>query len=553
MLPLKKSITALNGSFLYNVSADLDAITVNTPSDGVFGRKNMLNLSTTDKLSDMIDKIVTHLEDITITQSLDNITLEIETYQARSSMTGNIVNVINSFRPGTKLTEPIYYDNGGVLSALVTFANNATISYDRELVNTSKKVDEISPDLPLDNIGSTDYLNIVSDTNTGDNKLYKIEVEVGGVASSIFNLTPGPSIFSYQLKHVNTSNITRLTNTVSFSIDNPLTPGINTTGISGITTVLSASALSGIPNAESLGVSFQAINCVRSYYNKDRVATIYGNLINDQNLNISFIPVAVPPPPHPQLGLPSFGGATNTDYVFNEIINILPGKFADGNNIGLSAKVYNSIGTEASSNLLVVGGKSVIINTTTTTESTNRVTSGVSLTPAVGTYGQVFNSVANLTATRELILYNNHYQYIEKDFSNYLLPGPDYSNLLPDPIVYQGTPQNVRWVTFKKTINQNFIRVNFTIETDFPSDLVSSNNVFIDNLIIMLTVENQTIWFDVNKSLIESDGCLDIVNSDKFNKVCICADNRNPVQGNIFVRIGIIRSSNVRIKNVVFN
>lgn len=190
MEPLKKSSTALDGSNLIGVTADLDAITVNLPTDGIFGRTNKLNLLTTDKLSDMIDKIATHLEDITTdVPILSEIPLTMSLYQANSAMDGQTRYVFNAatLQPATDLTDPIYYDNGGVLTAVVRYANNTVVNYSRNLVNTSVIANAIAPDPPPDNIDTTDYLDIISDEPSP--KLYKLQVIIGGV-SSLFPLKP---------------------------------------------------------------------------------------------------------------------------------------------------------------------------------------------------------------------------------------------------------------------------------------------------------------------------------------------------------------------------
>lgn len=539
MEPIKKSINELDGSKLINVTADIDSITVNLPTDGIFGRTNKLNLLTTDKLSDMIDKIATHLEDITTdVPVLNEILLTMPLYQARSSMDGLIRNVINSTMPATDVIESLYYDNGGILTAVVKYANNSSVNYTRNLVNTSVIANAIAPDPPFNNVDVSSYLDILSDEPSP--KLYKLSLVIGG-ASSLFGLNAGPSQFSYKLRHINTASISSETNEVIFSVDNPLFPGV----IGNIISAPLFKYISGIPVCNSFTVQFQAINCVRAYYNKDYVARLFSNFINTVDLSISFTPVTVPPSSsHPQNGLPSSGGATNTNFTFTEVINVLSNKFVEGNNIGMNVLVQNSIGATAQTSLLVAGGKTIIIDTIT--DESNRVDSGVGLFPVVGTFGNPFDSNENLNSNFELVLFENFYQYIERDFSNLLIPGPDYSNLASDI-------DDMRWVTFAQTTTLNFIRIIITLQGE---NIIGVDNVFLQDMKLFVCVENKTPWFDANKSglvpTIEGDGCLDIINSTVLEKRCIIASTTSFINGGkINVRAGIKKNSNIKLKTII--
>lgn len=558
MQALRPSRRDLDGSQLINVTADLDAITVNLPTDGIFGRTNKLNLLATDKISDLIDKIATHIEDITIVPPISDISINISTYQAKSSMYGTVVDVVNNNIPSTNITDPIYYDNGGFLYAVVTYADNSVVEYEKELVNTSQKADQLTPDPPINNIGITDYLDILTDEKSPD--LYKLTLRIGGPFTTLESFNAGPSVFKYQLKHKNSSNVISLTDSVSFRIDNPITPGIIN---NSIISFIPSGTISGIPYTNNLTVSFQAINAVRAYYNKDWVAKITSttSIITDQLLTISFIP-APTVPVHPKFGYPSSGGATNTNYIFTESLNILPNKSYYGTDPGLLAIVQNSRSVQVTESLESINP--VYINTTTRITSpgyidevfvvgeVNRVTSGSGLYPVTGSYGSVFNSNINLSSTSELINFNNTYSYIDEDFTT--IGGPNYTNL-PSDYTDLLTGNEYRWVTFAKNNTQLFSRVVFNINVKEPTNWLG--DVLISNVIIMMRVENQTPWFNVNVSNLqpvnEGDGCLDLVNSSKFVKRCICADPMNPVSGLIVVRFGIQKNSNVDVSGITFN
>jgi hypothetical protein len=541
MEPLRSNVRQLDGSSLTSVVVDVNTITVNVPTDGIFGRINMLNIKTSDNLMDVLDKIVTHIEDLTPVNPLYDISLEMNLYQARSSMDGSLKYVIDSIVPGTNLTDPIYYDNGGILTTIVKYANNSIVNYDRTLVDTSKLANAINPDPPLNNIGITDYIEIISDEPTP--RLYNIKLIVGGSFSSTNLLTPGPSVFSFKLRHKNNANVVRDTNEVSFSVDNPLFPGV----VGNIISAPVFKNISGIPVCNSFTVQFQAINCVRAYYNKDYVARLSASYINPIELTISFIPVVVPPAGfHPVYGLPSSGGATNTNFTFTEIINVLPNKFISGNDVNFTALVQNSKGVSTQGNLLVIGGKSIIINTLSEDE-TNRFTSGSGLYPSVGTFGDPFDSNLNLATTFELILYGQYYQYIDQNFSNFLLPGPNYLNLPADV-------DNMRWVTFGTTILQNFLRVVFEIDGE---DINGIDNVFLEDMYLFICVENKTPWFDANKSglnpINQGDGCLDVINSTIYEKRCIMSLSNTFIDGGrVFVRVGIKKNTSSKIRKITF-
>lgn len=558
MQALKPSRNDLDGSQLTNVSADLDAITVNLPTDGIFGRKNKLNLLTTDKLSDMIDKIATHIEDITIVQPISEISISMPTYQAKSSMTGALFNVVSANRPITDTTDPIYYDNGGSLFVIVTYADNSVSSFEKVLVNTSQKADEPIPSFPPDNTGTTNYLNIITDEKSPD--LYKLTLQIGGPFTTTEYFNAGPSIFKYQLKHKNTADIESLTNIVSFSVDNPVTPGITS---HSIVSAINTGFASGIPFSNAINVSFQALNAVKAFYNKDWVAKLTNDnssgMINDSLLTISFTPVA-PPTFHPQFGFTSAGGATNINYIFNETLNILPNNSYYGTNPGIKVIVQNSKMVQVEE--VLESTTPIYINTTTrntninyvdevfTAGEVNRVTSGSGLYPATSTFGSTFDSSLNLTSTSELINFNNTYSYVNQDFTT--ISGPNYTNLAPDPTYVDVDGNEYRWVTFAKTNPQFFSRVIFSINTKDESNWLG--DIIISNVIIMLCVKDKTPWFNVNVSNLqpvnEGDGCLDIINSSKFIKRCICSDPMNPVNGDIVVRFGIRKNSNVDVSGI---
>jgi hypothetical protein len=349
-------------------------------------------------------------------------------------------------------------------------------------------------------------------------------------------------LFSYKLRHTNPASIVSETNEVVFSVDNPAFPGV----IGSIISSPLFKNISGIPVSNSFTVQFQAINCVKAYYNKDFVARLSSSFMNTVDLPLSFTTVVVPPAStHPQDGLLSAGGATNTDPIFTEPVNANNNKFVEGNNIGMNVMVQNSKGDTAQTNLLVAGGKNIIIDTVS--DETVRVESGSGLYPAVGSFGGVFDSSQDLNGNFELVLFGGYYQYLERDFSNNLIPGPDYSNLAPDI-------DDMRWVTFNQTTSLNFIRVLISLQGE---NIVGVDNVFLQDMKLFICVENKTPWFDANKSglnpAVNGDGCLDVINSTVLEKRCIVAPTTSFIDGGkIVVRVGIRRLSTVKLKSILF-
>jgi hypothetical protein len=590
--PLLSSILRLDGSNFINVNVSNGVIGDPPSGESIWGRNNALNIQNNDSFGSALDKIITFLEDSTISNSNNNIdrtnqiTLSLNTYNAVSSMTGMLMNVIDSNKPQTN-NNLIFYDNGGTLTGIVTYANNSIVNYDNILINTQKNSTMITTSIPLNNIGVKNFITVTNDDL--QNGVYSLDFYMGGNSTSVPILNAGPSIFSYQLKHVNNSNINYLSNNLSFSVDNPINPSASTIGIFGISNIFPTGYVSGIPclkNNDLVEVKFRANNCIRAFYNNDYVAKLFGVNV-DTTILLSaptFIPIPVSSLPIPGInGLNSSGGITNNNPIYTANITLASNIYFDklsSTNLFINVEVQNSKGQKSNNIIqnniinnntninekIIVDSKSFGVKTDTFINEIyvigeiNRVKSGIGLFPSYtilpnGFSDDAFDNTIDANNNKELILLNGKYQFItgiNYDFSINAIPiGPNYSSLIPEIFPNVVGNYNIRWVTFCKQFPSNiyFTRINFIINTDglnYISEDVQANSPIISNVKIFITIRNGTLdmpWFDCNKSGInpqnEGDGCLDTTNSTLLNKYVSCGNPNTPRNGSVFIRIGL--------------
>lgn len=575
-IPITSSVLNLSGQFLQNVNLAGGVIGPPPTGSTTWGRNNILSIENTDTLNTAIDKIITFVEDSTLntpSNDIRNVTetiLSMNLYSAKSAMTGTTLQCIDQNKPQTLNPQPIFYDNGGTLTVIVVYANNTILTYDNSLINTQMNSTLLTPIIPVNNTGVKNFLTIQNDQIY--NGVYSLDLFIGGNSINVPILNAGPSVFSYQLKQVNTSNISYLSNILSFSVDNPITPSVNVNNPYGITSITSSGITSGIPCLkfnDLITCTFQPINCIRSFYNVNYLAKLSGNnIVNDVLIQApTFIPVT--PGVIPINGVISSGGITNTNPIIIGNCNLKDNTFFDNiTPLTIDVTVQNSKSVQ-STNVLVSRIGNIIcdtlsfknksltfINENYVNGEINRVPSGINLYPNYGLTindfsDTIFNVNTDNNSTKELILFNGKYQYltgINYNFTTSNPVGPDYSNLLPDTTVI--SMPNLRWVTFAKQFpnNVNFTRINFTITTDginWNSIDDQANSPIVSNIQILATIRNGIVsmpWFDCNKAGINpqntGDGCLDVANSTLFEKN-ISTGLRIYRNGTVFIRIGL--------------
>lgn len=615
MLPLKRSILVLNGGSITNITADnvdVPGAAIGPSPSNNFGANNIVNIQPTDSITTVVDKISTYLENLTNASFVDAHANTIifsmaNSYSAYSSMIGPshlFTNVCGSNKPITNTVEFVY-DNGGVVSVLVKLGDNNTYTYVTDLINTSKIANEIHGGIPhtppLDNtqITFSNYLNILYDALNNGN--YTIAATVGG-ASSTYTLNAGTTQFSYQLKHVNDTNIEYLSPEINFYVDNPVVPTVNVSAPTyGIIGVINTGLVSGIPclkNGDDVTVKFQAVNCFKAFYNKNWVAKLTGvNVFADVLLQAPVFVPGIIPPSSGVSGVIASGGLVDQNVVYQENIQVADNvSFGMLNTFSVQVVVQNSRGDTATGNLIDVNGKKIIVDSKSTAPKSatfinevfnnvlgevNRVKSGLGLFPSMGGAFNQFSNTAfdssvdlSLSNTRELVLFNGYYSMVSGSEYNFVTArpaGPNYSNLPNDLVVYDSIPLNVRWATFAVRFPSNsltsaerlYTSITFTINSLTDNFTSASNDAVIDNLLLFICIRDSSTpavtdmpWFDANKAginpMFEGDGCLDVNNSSKYIKRISCGKPQNPRMGTIYVRVGLPVGSLYKIIGITY-
>lgn len=330
---------------------------------------------------------------------------------------------------------------------------------------------------------------------------------------------------TYGLSHSLTGSVPNL----AFYIDSPLSSSIMSNNFT-----LPASTtryISGVPSLASgqqISVNYVVQNAVGYYYNSTRIGVLGGSYTSSVNS-----PQPYPVPTNGQTV--SFTGQTVT--VNNSVFGALT----------MTVTPYNSKGTSGAVQTI-----STNAYVDTVSVETIRRTSSTGQYPTSG-YGSTYDSTKSIKSdagyTEELQLVNGLFQYPVTNYSTYTTPtvGPDYS-------VGMTTSSGYRWVTF----NVGTITSKSTIDFTFTSPQNFTGTVITSGMLIYLKCEGVTGWINGNAAYSASipspsvDGDPAMVYANSTTTVKRITFGATPRTGQLYLRVGLPTSSNIRFANVTY-
>ena len=513
---------------------------IGLPPDGVFGITNPFGIDETDSHALALDKIAEYVEltsDVTPPPDLNTFVLTLvdalyDAYASGGSTVYTDIQNNNLGKPVTNIIGPFGGAEAGTLTAYVKNTTSAE-SAQGQITLTAN-----------DDTGINNYIEITKDDDPyagipGKEGLFKaLEARIG---PGSVTLIPGTTQYSFRMEHSSTA--VSSTPTLSFYQDDAYNsaPSVTNATINSITTS-GTTYVSGLKLAiigDTISVSFQAINCVKKFYNR----TWTGRVSGDGIAELSALPT----------GLDRNEGAS-------PIFNLTPAINANVyyENFTTLFEVRNSANTTAS----VSGTSTIPIRIDTKSLNADNTPTGFVNELPIGTVGKTtfripsgvgqypnlsivsYDSTQSLVVNEELQLLGGLYQYP---------PLVDYSATLPTgnptyTVVSGGTYLTYRWATFYigNVVNVNSITFTIHGQVNFGTD------VLIPDCAIYIKIIGVTGWLDANSSypglgdpINDGDPCLD--NSTGASTVSIRRCSLGSIlggrTGDVLVRLGIPSNS----------
>ena len=497
---------------------------IGTPTDGTFGTINIASIQTSDSIADAIDKLSTKLEQFLPSSppNLSTITISLVTsYSAKQQGTNTIVSNVQNSSSGNPITNTTGFFGSAISGTLQANIKNSasSASVQGSIILTSGS-----------DIGTNSYLEIVDDSDyyagqSGKEGFYnalKARIRNTGV-----NLTPSDTIqYSYQLTHSTTGN----TNTLTFYQDDAYTSSPTISGVTlGTVNTTGAVYISGVPNlttSNTIGVQFQATNCIKKFYHYTAVAEINGTGIN----TITAVPTGT-----------DRNEGSNPTFT----LTTTPTASATSGSLTVNCIVRNSASVTASDIL----NANISMDTTSQASSSGgflnesaRKDSGTGQYPLYS--GIAYDSSVSLLSNEELQLIDGKYQFpTTTNYTSYVPVGPNYS------LITGGSYSNYRWLTFELGSVTNITSAVITIngQENFGSEVLISGFEF------QFRIDNVTGWLNGNDAFTPSipspssngDPCLDYLNSTVSSRRLTLG--ATPRTGTIVVRMGIPSGSTKKI------
>lgn len=417
------------------------------PTDGYYGNTgaNVSGVTNGDTLENAFDKVEVILGKLAPTKPplLSTKTLTISgTYTALLSGAVSQTSISNVTDDTTPLAQtPTGTANGfsdgqlGTLSASV----NSTASGSRVLTTG-------------DDTGTYTALKVLSDYDFYSGQPGKSDfwyALIAGIESTSALAVGVPH--TYQLTHSTTGS----TPVYTFYTDDPLTPTISGTTITGSGTGRYISGVPSLATGDTINATFTVGSAIRAFYNSTRIASASSSYTNSVNA-----PLPIPPP------------AGYTNFSANINLTVATAKYAETPAITLTG--YNSKSVTGTST------PATTIRIDTVSLETPRLKSGTGQFPTKGTgvgqFSDTYVSTELLTANEELQLLNGLYQYPTGNYTaNLPTAGPNYSS------VAGGSYNSMRWVTFNGGNCSSAVGVTivFNSTTGFSTTILSSFNLYV--------------------------------------------------------------------------
>lgn len=324
------------------------------------------------------------------------------------------------------------------------------------------------------------------------------------------------------------------TTSLTFYIDDPSTPTINSLLVSTTASSPQPRHISGVPSlstGDTINSQFVLQNAIKTFYN-----SVIANVNSAWTTSVDAV----------ESGIKTYG----SNYNANINVVTLTNRYTE--DIILTNNGYNSkyqtitTGNFAQSTGTITTtqtGKKMRIDTVS--NETIRRTSNTGLYPTTG-YGNTFDSTKNIKTdvgyTEELLLINGLFRFPSGSHNfttNWPEAGPDYSTGMT-------TGTGYRWVTFDLGSHSNVpaVRFGFNTSTGFTFDTLTTK--ILDNMKVYVKCGTDTAWLDGNLAYnsgsfnvnTNGSGALDIggsLNGTTNRRVTF----GGTVSGNIYVRIGI--------------
>jgi len=493
-------------------------ITLGTPTDSSFA-DGLLSFTPTTTVTDAIDEVNEILNKLAPSKppNLSAITIDLASkYSAIESSSGTTRNfVTDDTTPESSNASNFYDGDAGTLSAEL---NNSTTGSVKTLTTA-------------DDTSTTGNLSISSDIDAYANQAgkegfwkqltAKVLVAPGNALS-----TKGPH--TMRLIHSNTGS----TNTVTFYLDNPVSPSITNTSFS--LGGASSNYVSGVPTIsanQTFTVSFTINNAVKRFYRSGNIAEVSGNILSNSV-------------PHTLSGVQTEDGAV---VVSGKTCTVGTSKYNETN--ALTITPYNSKSSSGTTGTITLTN----VRVDTVSSEAGRLVAGAGQYPTTG-YGSAYDSTQSLRTsyTEELQLLNGKYQRPANVnySSNSPQAGPDYSTGMGSTyryFLYQHTSALSSASSFTLTINST--------EGNFTAD----SNKITPAIQIYAKVEGATGWIDCNSpfQLNTSPSTNGAAAMDAGSAATTSAGNAKKVtfgltsrSGTLYIRIGLPSGSDKKFAGV---